>query len=211
MEAKNPYFVAKSCWKSSYFVYLFCPKNDAIDFTKWFHNNSAMGGRRKLPDPLLNRIFNALSIGVQYTLSFQWTNFGLKCLIIEWKHSCKFFVQLFIKSDNISLAIFRGNDITENCGAYREIPPLVPELFTYSYMSNGSLLSGNTKSSGKGIEEIYLGRNRMGRQFWRFDDSHVDLKFCDIRIISQLLNLIEGIFSNSRQILEMLSPEYFRQ
>ena len=85
MEAKNPYFVAKSCWKSSYFVYLFCPKNDAIDFTKWFHNNSAMGGRRKLPDPLLNRIFNALSIGVHYTLSFQWINFGLKCLFRQIK------------------------------------------------------------------------------------------------------------------------------
>ena len=39
-----------------------------------------MVGRRKLPDPSLNRIFNALSIDVQYTLSFQWTNFGLKCL-----------------------------------------------------------------------------------------------------------------------------------
>ena len=50
----------------------------------WFHknlHNSGMVGRRKLPDPSLNHIFNALSIGVQYTLSFQWTNFGLKCLI----------------------------------------------------------------------------------------------------------------------------------
>ena len=36
--------------------------------------------RRKLPDPSLNRICNALSIDVQYTLSFQWINFGLKCL-----------------------------------------------------------------------------------------------------------------------------------
>ena len=35
-----------------------------------------MAGRRKLPDPLLNHILNALSIGVQYTLSFQLTNFG---------------------------------------------------------------------------------------------------------------------------------------
>ena len=39
-----------------------------------------MVGRRKLPDPSLNHIFNALSIGVQYTLSFQLTNFSLKCL-----------------------------------------------------------------------------------------------------------------------------------
>ena len=39
-----------------------------------------MVGRRKLPDPSLNRILNVLSIGVQYTLFFQWTNFGRKCL-----------------------------------------------------------------------------------------------------------------------------------
>ena len=42
-----------------------------------------MVGRRKLPDPSLNCIFNALSIGVQSTLSFQLTNFGLKCILQE--------------------------------------------------------------------------------------------------------------------------------
>ena len=41
-----------------------------------------MVGRRKLPDPLLNRIFNGLSIGVQYTLSFERTNFVLKYLLM---------------------------------------------------------------------------------------------------------------------------------
>ena len=41
-----------------------------------------MTGRRKMPDPSLNHIFNALSIGIQYTFSFQWTNFGLKCLLL---------------------------------------------------------------------------------------------------------------------------------
>ena len=40
-----------------------------------------MIGRRKLYDPSLIHIFNALSIGVQYTLSFQGTNFDLKCLL----------------------------------------------------------------------------------------------------------------------------------
>ena len=58
------------------FVYLFCPKNGAIDFTKTFITQV---GRRKLPYLSLNYIFNALSIGVQYTLSFELTNFGLKC------------------------------------------------------------------------------------------------------------------------------------
>ena len=41
-----------------------------------------MAGREKLPDPSLNHIVNALSIGVQYMLSFELTNFGVKCLVI---------------------------------------------------------------------------------------------------------------------------------
>ena len=40
-----------------------------------------MVGRRGLPDPSLNYIFNVLSIGVQFTLSFELTNFGLKYLL----------------------------------------------------------------------------------------------------------------------------------
>ena len=51
----------------------------------WFHknlHNSGMFGCRKLPDPVLNRIFNALPFRVQCTLSFQWTNFDLKCLFL---------------------------------------------------------------------------------------------------------------------------------
>ena len=63
------------------FVYLFCPKNGTTDFTKTFIIQEWKAARRKLPDPSLNSIFNALSIGVQYTLSFRWTNFGLKCLL----------------------------------------------------------------------------------------------------------------------------------
>ena len=80
LDAKNTCFVTKDCWKSSYTcVFILFKKQH-----NWFHknlHNSGMVGRRKLADPSLNRIFNALSIGVQYTLSFQWTNFGLKCLI----------------------------------------------------------------------------------------------------------------------------------
>ena len=40
------------------------------------------------------------------------------------------------------------------------------------------------QSSAKGIEEIYFHRNRMDREFWRCDGSPVDLKLCDIRIMS---------------------------
>ena len=80
LEAKNPCFVTKNCWKSSYIcVFIFSKK-----WCNWFHknlHNSRMVGRRKLPDPLLNHIFNALSIGVQYMVSFESTNFGLNCLL----------------------------------------------------------------------------------------------------------------------------------
>ena len=88
LEAKNPYFVTKNCWKSSYICIFILSKKRH----NWFHknlHNSRMVGRRKLPDPSLNRIFNALSIGVQYTLSFQWTNFGLSAYhkaFLSWHH-----------------------------------------------------------------------------------------------------------------------------
>ena len=64
-----------------------------------------MVGRRKLPDPLLNHIFfNALSIGVQSTLTFQWNNFDL-CLLsdeilvgaISWVLFCNFAVSPLVQ------------------------------------------------------------------------------------------------------------------
>ena len=82
LEAKNLCFVTKNCWKSSYICVFILSKK----WRNWFHknlHNSGMVGRRKLPDPLLNHILNVLSIGVQYTLSFELTNFGLKYLIID--------------------------------------------------------------------------------------------------------------------------------
>ena len=90
LEAKNPYFVTKNCWKSSYICAFILSKKRR----NWFHKNPhnlRTVRRRKLPDPSLNRIFNALSNGVQYMLSFQWTNFGLKCLLKEftWHSSIK--------------------------------------------------------------------------------------------------------------------------
>ena len=52
-----------------------------------------MVGRRKLPDPSLNHIFNALSIGVQYTLSFE-------LLILAWSAYFSFPYENFVKIDN---------------------------------------------------------------------------------------------------------------
>ena len=59
------------------FLYLFCPKNGGIDFTKPFITQEWLVVENCTTPRC---IFNALLIGVQYTLSFQWTNFGLKCL-----------------------------------------------------------------------------------------------------------------------------------
>ena len=73
--------MTKSCLKSSY-IYVFILSKQQRN---WFHknlHNSGIVNCSMLPDPSPNRIFNALSVGVQYTLSFQWTNFGLKCLLI---------------------------------------------------------------------------------------------------------------------------------
>ena len=62
LEAKTPYFVTKSCWKFSYICVFILSKKRR----EWFHknpHNSGTVGRRTLPEPSLNRIFNALSIG----------------------------------------------------------------------------------------------------------------------------------------------------
>ena len=43
--------------------------------------NPRMFGRIKLCNSSMNNIFNVLYIGTQYTLSFKWTNFSLKCIV----------------------------------------------------------------------------------------------------------------------------------
>ena len=63
LEARKPYFVTKNCCKSSYICLFILLKKRC----NWIHknpHNSGMVGRRKLPDPSLNSIFNALLIGV---------------------------------------------------------------------------------------------------------------------------------------------------
>ena len=70
----------KFFWKSSYICVFILFKKQRNWFYENLHN-SGMVGRRKLCDPSLNRMFSALSIGVQYSLSFQWTNFFFKCLV----------------------------------------------------------------------------------------------------------------------------------
>ena len=81
LKAKNLYLVTKNCWKSSCICVFISSKKRCNWLYKTLHN-PGMVGRRKLPHPSLNRLFNALSIGIKYTLSFQWTNFDMKCLQI---------------------------------------------------------------------------------------------------------------------------------
>ena len=64
------------------FVYLFCSKSCASDFTKTFITQEWLV-IESFPTPRWIAIFNTLSIG-QHTLSFQLTNFGLKCLGATW-------------------------------------------------------------------------------------------------------------------------------
>ena len=52
------------------FTHLFCPENSTIDFRKTSITQKWLIVRRKLRDSSSNRIFNALSICVQYTLSY---------------------------------------------------------------------------------------------------------------------------------------------
>ena len=50
LEAKNPYFVTKNCWKSPYICVFILPKKRR----NWFHkisHNSGTVGHRKLPTP----------------------------------------------------------------------------------------------------------------------------------------------------------------
>ena len=100
LEARNSYFVTKNCWKPSYICAFILSKKRR----NWFHknlHNSGMVGRRRLPDPSLNRIFNALSIGVQYTLSFWWTNFDQKCLLIRMENGLPWKMQKIPKGPKL--------------------------------------------------------------------------------------------------------------
>ena len=55
LEGKNPCFLTKNCWKSSYNCVFILSKQRYNRFHKNLHN-SGMVVRRKLPNPLFNRI-----------------------------------------------------------------------------------------------------------------------------------------------------------
>ena len=57
-------------------MFLFYPETNNF-------NNSKIVGCRKLPAPSMSNIFNALSTGLQYTLSFRRPGLGLMCLVTK--------------------------------------------------------------------------------------------------------------------------------
>ena len=88
LEAKNPCFVTKNCSKSSYICVFILSKKQH----NWFYtnlHNIGMVGCRKLPNPSLNCIFNALSIGINIRSHFNelilaWSAYSLAGFQI-WK------------------------------------------------------------------------------------------------------------------------------
>ena len=74
MEIKETFVLWKEYFQSLLiFVFFYIPKPVISITQKWLvveNCNSSM-----------NNIFNVLYIGTQYTLSFKWTNFGLKCTV----------------------------------------------------------------------------------------------------------------------------------
>ena len=75
---KKTCFVTKNYSESSHICVFILSKSSLIDTSKSHITQEWLVV--ELLDPSLDRIFNVQSIGVQYTLSFQWTNFGLKWL-----------------------------------------------------------------------------------------------------------------------------------
>ena len=60
------------------FIFSYYPKTAELVLENFQYSGEV--GCGKLPDPSLNNFFNVLSIGLKYILSFEWPDFGLKCL-----------------------------------------------------------------------------------------------------------------------------------
>ena len=74
LEIVETFVFSRKYFQSLLIFIFFYPK------TSNFHN-AGMIYLRKLSDPSMNSVFNVLSIGLQYTLSFKRPAFGLKCLV----------------------------------------------------------------------------------------------------------------------------------
>ena len=92
-----------------------------------------MVGRRKLPDTSLNRIFHALSIGVQCMLSFQFTNIGIKWLHYANKQTNKQKKQLehpsSLKNSISYCQTFRVKSVCSTADAYEKKCAIIKKNF----------------------------------------------------------------------------------
>ena len=80
-----------------------------------------MVGRKKLPDTSMSNIFNVLSIDLQYTLSFKWPDFGLKCRVtttpkdqsLKFKASVLYEIFPFLKQGGIAIHFLNFMVVTQ--------------------------------------------------------------------------------------------------
>ena len=90
LEAKNSCFVTESCSKS----YFFCSKTSKTNSRKTSITSEWLVGESYWTPRWID--FNAISISIKYTLSFQWSNFDLKCLDLCCYHNDKKSYLLYI-------------------------------------------------------------------------------------------------------------------
>ena len=141
-----------------------------------------MVARRKLSEISLNRIFNALSIGVQYSLSFQWTNFEkpgkfskfqtaplllnllgrLEAIRGQWKLKALILSLLSLKSIKIQYT------------SYHSIQSFLPtiDLLEYKFLNDISAMDNN-----KWIRQFKKSKNIKSKAFlWVFTSSRLCYK-----------------------------------
>ena len=77
LEAKKPFLWRKSVQNLFICVYLFCPKNSRFDFRKTFKTQEYLFVE-SCPTPRWITFLNLYRLVLN--ISYQWINFGLKCL-----------------------------------------------------------------------------------------------------------------------------------
>ena len=118
-----------------------------------------MVGRRKLPDPSLNCIFNAVSFGVQYTLSFQWTNFGLQWLFYRIIRKWFFHLRFYKYQESRELLVEHEKWRVNLYGTLQ-----IKKLFLW-YFANKKVVSGRFTTSYS--NELFIDRSKLAQYYFR--------------------------------------------
>ena len=108
------YFLILSgnCWKFCILKEIFLSL--LIFFVFFIQKQVTLGtvGCRKLPNPWMNNIFNVVSIGLQYILPFQWSDFDLKCFVTITPKG-----QSLKLRERVSVWNFPDSEISWNCNS----------------------------------------------------------------------------------------------